>query len=69
MIEPDPAVALAQPPGAEDASAWRKLALTLYDGRYDQDTLEALAWMERNDPDARFLTLVWQGHIRSASTI
>jgi tetratricopeptide (TPR) repeat protein len=47
----------------KDAGIWRKLALTLYDGKHYQEALEVLAQMERDDPEARFFALVWQGHV------
>jgi tetratricopeptide (TPR) repeat protein len=47
----------------EDAAVWRKLALTLYDGRYYAEALDALQRLLDKDPDTLFFANVWQGHI------
>jgi tetratricopeptide (TPR) repeat protein len=47
----------------KEGSVWTKLSLTLYDGRYYEEALDALARLERADPAERFLAHVWRGHI------
>lgn len=96
VIEPDGAVAMAEPPSAavravlnqvrnlpytgagepalaalrqaremkiEDAATWRRLAMVLYDAKYYAEALEVMQHVEQTDAQARFMALVWQGHV------
>ena len=49
-----------------DGNSWFKLGLTLYDGKYYAESLEAFASAtdtSQNDATQRFAALVWQGHL------
>jgi hypothetical protein len=47
----------------EDVDTWGKLGLLLYDGRYYQESLEAMTRTTGSDPFWGFGGLVWQGHL------
>jgi len=47
----------------DDADVWAKLGLLLYDGRYYQEALAAMAQLSQGDSEWRFMGLVWQGHV------
>jgi len=50
----------------EDSGLWLKLGMTLYDGRYYPEALDAmmqLAGVPRSDSELSFTALVWQGHL------
>jgi len=47
----------------DDADVWAKLGLMLYDGRYYQEALAAMAQLSHSDSEWRFMGLVWQGHL------
>lgn len=49
-----------------DAGGWLKIGLTLYDGRYYKEALEAFETMEsqaQGDSSLAFAAIVWQGHL------
>jgi hypothetical protein len=47
----------------EDVDTWGKLGLLLYDGRYYEESLEAMTRLGGNDSFWGFAALVWQGHL------
>jgi tetratricopeptide (TPR) repeat protein len=47
----------------EDSGVWFKLGLTLYDGRYYPEALDAMMRVPGGDSDWHFAALVWQGHL------
>lgn len=59
--------AARQPAGQlADGRLWLKLGLTLYDGKYYPESLEAFASTAEKSPDeptCRFGAFVWQGHV------
>lgn len=47
----------------EDSGIWLKLGLTLYDGRYCPEALDAMMRVPEDDSVWHFAALVWQGHL------
>ncbi len=45
------------------AAVWRKLGLTLYDGRHYTEAMDAFEKLRGGEANDRFMALVWQGHI------
>ncbi len=50
---------------ARDPDTWARLGLSLYDGGYYAEALDAFSRLESasSDSTARFMALVWQGHL------
>jgi hypothetical protein len=50
---------------SRDSDTWVRLGMTLYDGAYNTEALDAFACLESASGDAtlRFMALVWQGHL------
>ncbi len=46
-----------------DFAVWRKLGLTLYDGRYYNEAMDAFERLRGGEANDQFMALVWQGQI------